>query len=174
MKIAAIKNLVCSSDSSGAKIWCQRLLVFGTGQAATQVLQAISGLLTLWFLPTEQYAYFTIFLSTTMLVNTILGVGVVPGVVSLVGSKTHDTAELGRYIEAAWGLRKVFMLILTPIGAGLMLWAGLKNNFSPMSLGILIAIMPVYFYIFAKCQLYSIPFQSGTNFQRCTLFAVAR
>lgn len=92
------------------------LAKFAGGQASLQVLQALNGLLLVWLLAINDFAVYIVFTASTGFCSQVVGFGIMPLVVSMVGGKIHDKHLVGRYIYAAIGLRRWVLLAVAPFG----------------------------------------------------------
>lgn len=63
---------------------------FTSGEAMLQVLQAVNGLLLVWLLSVEDFAVYAVFTAAMGFASHMLGFGITPTIISLVGMDFQD------------------------------------------------------------------------------------
>ncbi len=63
-----------------------------------QILQAVNGLLLVWLLSVEDFAVYAVFTAAMGFASHMLGFGIAPTIISLVGMDFQDKEKVGRYL----------------------------------------------------------------------------
>ncbi len=133
------------------------LAKFGTGQMLLQALQAVNGLIFVWFLSIHDFAVYAVFTGALGFASQLAGFGIAPSIVSLVGMEMGNREKVGRYIAAALRVRWMLLMWILPVGVGLLWIAAEKLE---ISTGLFIAIaacLVVCGYFTAQTDLYTSP-----------------
>lgn len=97
-----------SGDGPRETAWRRRtgrLAAFLGGQAATQGLSVVTGLLLLRWLTVEAYAQYSIAFAFQRVLSVLADLGLQGSVVALVGSRGSDPSVVGEYVRAARRIR---------------------------------------------------------------------
>jgi O-antigen/teichoic acid export membrane protein len=125
--------------------WIKLLSVTGFAQILVQGLSAVSGILIIRLLPTEEYAYYTLINIMVGTMTILADGGISTGIMGEGGKVWNDREKLGSVLVSGLDLRKKFalgsMIIASPVlflllrhhGASLM-----------MSFLLLISLIPVF------------------------------
>ena len=130
---------------------------FVFGQLGTQIIQALSGLIVVWFMPKNEFGFYTIFFTSVYTSSVLFGSPLGPAVISSIGKQSDDPEKLGRYISSAWSLRSLIMLISSPVGMASVIYFGDKNSVNPARLAIFVLLVPIGALALAKIDIFTIP-----------------
>lgn len=141
----------------------ERLLKLGvsftSGEAILQVLQAANGLLMVWLLSVEDFAVYAVFTAAMGFASHMLGFGITPTIISLVGMDFQDKAKVGRYLMAGSSLRLWMLLLVSPLGIGILWFSCLKIGITFISIVLLTGLLVIANYLTSQIDLFCAPLQ---------------
>jgi hypothetical protein len=132
---------------------------FVSGEAMIQVLQAINGLLFVWLFCVEDFAVYAVFTAAMGFTSQLMGFGITPTIISLVGMDFHDQAKVGRYLFAGISMRLWILLIGSPLGLVLLWYSSAKMGLPLSSLLILSVLLLTANYLTAQIDIFCAPLQ---------------
>lgn len=132
---------------------------FTSGEAMLQVLQAANGLLMVWLLSVENFAVYAVFTAAMGFASHMLGFGIAPTIISLVGMDFQDKAKVGRYIMAGSSLRLWMLLLVSPLGIGILWFSCLKIGITVISIVLLTGLLVIANYLSSQIDLFCAPLQ---------------
>ena len=135
------------------------LASFLGGQGALQALQAVNGLACVWLLPIPEFAVYAVFTAALGLTSQLLGFGINPTIVSLVGPEVDNRKKIARYLKAGGQLRTGTLALVTPLGLALLWVSGGKSGFAAGMLGVLSVCLAGANILAARIDLLSAPLQ---------------
>ncbi len=141
------------------KTFVALLLKFSAGQTALQLSQAANGLVLVWLLAVPDFANYAVFTGAVGFSAVALSLGLTPTMVSLVGPDAEDRATVGRYLMAALNLRLFFLVPATLLGAGLLIYSGLRMDGAWSLIAVLCLSLLLCNYFAAQNDLYGAPLQ---------------
>lgn len=154
--------------------WGRLISITGSAQVLIQILSLVSGILIVRYLPTQEYALYT--LANTMFATTLVltDSGIGAGVLSNGGKVWEDKQQLGGVIAAGVKLRKKFATIILLFALPALFYLLMKHQTGwKMSLVIILSLIPA-FYAALTDALYEIPLklrQDIAGLQKNQLFA---
>lgn len=151
---------------------------FSSGEAMLQVLQAVNGLLLVWLLSVEDFAVYAVFTAAMGFASHMLGFGITPTIISLVGMDFQDKAKVGRYLMAGSSLRLWMLLIVSPLGLAILWFSSLKIGIPVTSIVLLSGLLVGANYLSSQIDLFCAPLQMlgrvGTLYRCLALGEVVR
>ena len=151
---------------------------FSSGEAMLQVLQAVNGLLLVWLLSVEDFAVYAVFTAAMGFASHMLGFGIAPTIVSLVGMGFQDKGKVGRYLMAGSSLRLWMLLIVSPLGLAILWFSSLKIGLPVTSIALLSGLLVGANYLSSQIDLFCAPLQMlgrvGTLYRCLALGEVVR
>lgn len=126
--------------------WSKLITITGSSQVLVQVISLTTGILIIRFLPTKEYALYT--LSNTMLgtMSLLADGGISAGVMAQAGKVWQDREKLGAVVSTGLELRKIFaigsLIIATPVLLYLLHDHGANWLFSVL---IILSLIPAFF-----------------------------
>ena len=151
---------------------------FTSGEAMLQVLQAVNGLLLVWLLSVEDFAVYAVFTAAMGFASHMLGFGIAPTIVSLVGMGFQDKEKVGRYLMAGSSLRLWMLLIVSPLGLAILWFSSLKIGLPVASVALLSGLLVGANYLSSQIDLFCAPLQMlgrvGTLYRCLALGEVVR
>lgn len=151
---------------------------FTSGEAMLQVLQAVNGLLLVWLLSVEDFAVYAVFTAAMGFASQMLGFGITPTIISLVGMDFQDKAKVGRYLMAGSSLRLWMLLIVSPLGLAILWFSSLKIGIPVISIALLSGLLVGANYLSSQIDLFCAPLQMlgrvGTLYRCLALGEVVR
>lgn len=133
------------------------LAKFGTGQTLLQILQAANGLVFVWLLSIQDFAIYAVFTGALGFASQLVGLGIAPAIVSLVGMEMADPQKVGRYIAAGLRVRWLLLVCILPLGVWLLWIAAKKAEISMGSFLALAGCLAVSGYFTAQTDLLTSP-----------------
>lgn len=130
-----------------------------TGQACLQVLQALNGLLFVWLLGVEDFAVYAVFTGAMGFCALVMGVGITPTMISLIGADFENKAKVGRYLTAALRLRFIILLPISLIGVALLTYSGTRIGYPGQTILLVSAALIGCNIFSAQNDLYGAPLQ---------------
>jgi len=146
---------------------------FAIGQASTQVLQAVNGLLLVWLLAIDQFAALAVFNAVIGFTSQLLGLAITPTIFSLIGPDTHKRDKLGRYLLAAWILRRRILMFVNPLGIAILCFSANKLDLSSLHTLMLALLLLSANYVSAQLDLHTIPLQMHRELSRIYICNIA-
>ncbi len=156
--------------------WGRLIAVTGSSQALIQLISFASGILIIRFLPTQEYALYT--LATAIYTNMIIlaDSGIKTSVMAEGGKVWQDRKKLGKVIATGFELRKLFATVSVILSIPVMLYL-LRHHGADWwtAIGITLAILPAFFASLSGTLLEIIPklHQSIPRFQKIQMIASA-
>ena len=151
---------------------------FTSGEGILQVLQAVNGLLLVWLLSVEDFAVYAVFTAAMGFASHMLGFGITPTIISLVGMDFQDKAKVGRYLMAGSSLRLWMLLIVSPLGLAILWFSSLKIGIPVTSIVLLSGLLVGANYLSSQIDLFCAPLQMlgrvGTLYRCLALGEVVR
>ncbi len=151
---------------------------FTSGEGILQVLQAVNGLLLVWLLSVEDFAVYAVFTAAMGFASHMLGFGITPTIISLVGMDFQDKAKVGRYLMAGSSLRLWMLLIVSPLGLAIFWFLSLKIGIPVTSIVLLSGLLVGANYLSSQIDLFCAPLQMlgrvGTLYRCLALGEVVR
>lgn len=151
---------------------------FTSGEGVLQVLQAVNGLLLVWLLSVEDFAVYAVFTAAMGFASQMLGFGITPTIISLVGMDFQDKAKVGRYLMAGSSLRLWMLLIVSPLGLAILWFSSLKIGIPLTSIALLSGLLVGANYLSSQIDLFCAPLQMlgrvGTLYRCLALGEVLR
>ncbi len=151
---------------------------FTSGEAMLQVLQAVNGLLLVWLLSVEDFAVYAVFTAAMGFASHMLGFGITPTIISLVGMDFQDKKKVGRYLMAGSSLRLWMLLIVSPLGLAILWFSSLKIGIPVTSIVLLSVLLVGANYLSSQIDLFCAPLQMlgrvGTLYRCLALGEVVR
>ena len=151
---------------------------FTSGEAMLQFLQAVNGLLLVWLLSVEDFAVYAVFTAAMGFASHMLGFGITPTIISLVGMDFQDKAKVGRYLMAGSSLRLWMLLIVSPLGLAILWFSSLKIGIPVTSIVLLSGLLVGANYLSSQIDLFCAPLQMlgrvGTLYRCLALGEVVR
>jgi O-antigen/teichoic acid export membrane protein len=95
---------------------------YGVIQVVTQVVNALTGIVTVRLLPVDDFAMYTLALSVITAVSMATDSGVVNGLAAIGGKLYADSEQLGSLVASAAKVRRRLESFALVGGAGLLLW----------------------------------------------------
>jgi O-antigen/teichoic acid export membrane protein len=132
---------------------------FTSGEAMLQVLQAVNGLLLVWLLSVEDFAVYAVFTAAMGFASHMLGFGIAPTIISLVGTGFQDKEKVGRYLMAGSSLRLWMLLIVSPLGLAILWFSSLKIGLPVTSIALLSGLLVGANYLSSQIDLFCAPLQ---------------
>lgn len=126
--------------------WGRLIAVTGSAQAVIHILSFISGILIIRFLPTNEYALYT--LATAIYSNMVIlaDSGITASVMAQGGKVWQDRKKLGKVLTTGFQLRKLFGLGSIIISVPVMLYLLHHHGANWWkAFGITLAILPAFF-----------------------------
>lgn len=143
----------------GVTMWAKRLAKFGTGQAVLQAVQAVNGLLFVWLLGIQDFAVYAVFTAALGFSGLMLGFGMTPTIISLVGTDWTDKAKIGRYLFAGLRLRFWILIPVSILGLGLLWYSALRIDYPAISVLVLSLSLLGCNVLVAQNDLFGAPLQ---------------
>ncbi len=130
---------------------------FLLGQGATQVIQALTGLIIVRYLSAEQFAILTLAFAfqTTASIYTEMGVGA--AILPLVGQNTEDRTKLMRLVSAAFQLRYLYFGIVSVVCIWLFLVTSQDKGWNPLLTASLLGSILLTLWSSGNINIYSVP-----------------
>jgi O-antigen/teichoic acid export membrane protein len=151
---------------------------FTSGEGVLQVLQAVNGLLLVWLLSVEDFAVYAVFTAAMGFASHMLGFGITPTIISLVGMDFQDKAKVGRFLTAGSSLRLWILLIVSPLGLAILWFSSLKIGIPVTSIVLLSGLLVGANYLSSQIDLFCAPLQMlgrvGTLYRCLALGEVVR
>jgi len=136
--------------------WIAALKAFFVGQSLLQVLNAVTGLLLVRWLPVEAYAQYTLANAFQVSAQQFVEFGIGGALIALVGSDTANRKRLGRLIAAGMGLRrKMVWIVGTVVAIGFPVWFASKGW--PLGTGIVFTVSILGYIVVSGWQVYYTP-----------------
>lgn len=122
-----------------------------------QALQALNGLIFVWFLSINDFAVYAVFTGALGFLSQLACSGISPAIVSLVGMEMADRGKVGRYIDAGLRIRWVVLGFVLPLGTWLLWVAKAKAETPFWSFTVLAGCLAACGYLSAQSDLFSLP-----------------
>jgi len=143
--------------TTGLKKLFVRVAAFAVGQGALQCLQVVSGFLLVWLLSVPQFALYAIFTGAMGFSSLMIGFGLAPTVMALVGARMEEKELVGRYLAAAWRLRMWIFLPVTTLGVAFIVYTGARIDCTATSLILLAAALTFSNFVVSQIDLFGVP-----------------
>ena len=111
----------------------------------------------MWLLDINEFAIFTTFAAALGFASQLVGFGISPSIVSLVGMGMADPEKVGRYIAAGLALRRLLLAWILPIGTILLWITSKKAGISLESFVVVAACLAACGYLGAQSDLFGLP-----------------
>jgi hypothetical protein len=144
---------------------------FALGQGVLQCLQLISGLLLVWLLSVPHFAMYAIFTGAMGFSSLMIGFGLAPTVMALVGANFERKDLVGRYLAAAWYLRMWMFIPVTAFGIVFIVYTGSRIDCATVSLVCLGVALTLSNFVAAQTDLLAVPLRMSGRLSPLYLFA---
>lgn len=146
---------------------------FLVGHSSLQGLQALNGLLLVWWLSIPDFAVYAVFTGAMSFATQMIGFGLGPTLAASVGPRFVDPSVLGRYLRAALTLRLWTLALVSPLGLALLWYSGTKAE-APLSDLVLLAFcLLAANYLSAQTDLYQLPLKQHRKLDRLYRWSAA-
>ncbi len=136
-----------------------KLATVTVGEGVLKATQAANGLIFVWFLAINDFAVYTVFTGAMGLSALMLGMGIQPTMISLIGSSIHDSVKVGRYFHAALHLRLLLLLPVSFVGLGILIYSAVRIDYPSPLIVVLGASLLTCNFLRAQTDLYAAPLQ---------------
>jgi O-antigen/teichoic acid export membrane protein len=138
--------------------WGKIISITGSAQILVQILTLVSGILIIRFLPTKEYALYT--LANTMLgtMTVLADAGVSTGVLAQSGKYWNDKKKLGSVINTGLGLRRMFGIISLSVSIPILIYFLVKNGGTPWNIVFVsVSLIPAFYAALSDSILEIVP-----------------
>ena len=136
--------------------WIAALQAFLVGQSLLQVLNAVTGLLLVRWMPVEAYAQYTLANAFQVGAQQFVEFGLGGALVALVGSDTTNRERLGRLVAAGMGLRRKMVWIVGTVAVIVFpVWFASKGW--PLGTGLFLTLTILGYIVASGLQVYYSP-----------------
>lgn len=144
-------------EKSALQSLIARLTAFLVGQGALQCLQLLAGLMLVWLLSVQDFALYAIFTGAMGFSSLMIGFGLAPTVMALVGADIGRTEVVGRYVSAAWRLRMLIFAPVTALGVAFIYYTGTRIGISTTNVALLSVALSLSNFFASQMDLFGIP-----------------
>lgn len=144
---AKYQNLFKNSAKNKLADWVKLITITGSSQVLIQVVNLVTGILLIRWLPTTEYAFYTLANAMLGTMTVLADAGVSTGVMAQGSKVWKDKLKLGTVLATGWELRKRLSIISIVISVPILIFLLLRQGASWMVIIPLTSVIVVSFWV---------------------------